>query len=214
MKDGKVFNIGTDLNPDSLPGAIKMNGYGRFVTPGIVDMHSHAGADSYPALWGNQDVNDATDPLTPYFRVLDSFDPEDMGLQMILEGGVTTSQILPGSANIMGGEAFLIKHKLKGKTIESMRLLDAPRSLKVLTSCNTVPLMSGDGQRRESEASVWSAPRSDALCSHGIRLSHALHLVQGPTPAQGSTAVVSADHPPRRLPCRPEPRCPGGPAAG
>eukprot|EP01119_Soliformovum_irregulare_P019141 TRINITY_DN6005_c0_g3_i1.p1 TRINITY_DN6005_c0_g3~~TRINITY_DN6005_c0_g3_i1.p1 ORF type:complete len:897 (+),score=188.82 TRINITY_DN6005_c0_g3_i1:43-2691(+) len=145
LKDGKVFNIGTNLSPDSLPGASQVDGQGRFVTPGIVDMHSHAGADSYPALWGNGDVNDATNPLTPQFRVLDSFDPEDMGLQMILEGGVTTSQILPGSANVMGGEAFLIKHKLKGKTIESMRVPDAPRSLKMASGENPKRVY---GQRR------------------------------------------------------------------
>ncbi|BFZ55445.1 hypothetical protein PYCC9005_002486 [Savitreella phatthalungensis] len=82
---------------------------GRFVTPGLVDMHSHAGVNSLPEFWGNEDTNEISDPITSQVRVTDALSPSDPMFQRILSGGVTTSLILPGSANVIGGEAFAIK---------------------------------------------------------------------------------------------------------
>ncbi|OKL56403.1 hypothetical protein UA08_08202 [Talaromyces atroroseus] len=90
---------------------------GDFVTPGLVDMHSHHLALSWPELANTADgneINDETGPLTPMVRSLDSMKPYDIAASIIASGGVTTSLILPGSANIMGGEAFPVKNFLKG----------------------------------------------------------------------------------------------------
>jgi len=87
----------------------------RYVTPGLVDMHSHHLVGAWPALKGNADsneVNDATGPLTPFVRALDSMKVYDLATRMIAAGGVTSSLILPGSANIMGGEGFMVKNVL------------------------------------------------------------------------------------------------------
>jgi imidazolonepropionase-like amidohydrolase len=83
---------------------------GRQLTSGIVDMHSHSTVDSLPELRGNDDTNELSNDITPYVRSLDGINPLDHQLQVIKSGGVTTSLILPGSGNNMGGEAYVIKH--------------------------------------------------------------------------------------------------------
>ncbi|KAI8617982.1 hypothetical protein BC830DRAFT_1110984 [Chytriomyces sp. MP71] len=83
---------------------------GRVVSPGIVDMHSHAGMSSIPGFEGTSDVNEDTDsPVNPQLRAKDAFNPDDLALDLIVSGGVTTSLILPGSGTVMGGEGFGIK---------------------------------------------------------------------------------------------------------
>ncbi|KAL2186564.1 hypothetical protein L209DRAFT_731424 [Thermothelomyces heterothallicus CBS 203.75] len=83
---------------------------GRPLTAGIIDMHSHAGVDSLPSFWGNEDTNEMASDITPYVRSIDGILPLDHQIQVIKSGGVTTSLVLPGSANNMGGEAYVIKH--------------------------------------------------------------------------------------------------------
>ncbi|MCJ1390421.1 hypothetical protein MMC18_003280 [Xylographa bjoerkii] len=80
---------------------------GRPLTAGIVDMHSHAGVDPQPNL--QDDTNELSGDITPYVRSIDAFDPLDQQIQWIKSGGVTTSLVLPGSGNNMGGEAFVFK---------------------------------------------------------------------------------------------------------
>ena len=97
---------------------------GAHVTPGLVDMHSHHGIGSWPVMAGNDDTNEvnrATGPLTPMVRSYDGIKPNDPAIAIIASGGVTSSLILPGSANIMGGEAVMIKNVIKGgETGEAM----------------------------------------------------------------------------------------------
>ncbi|KAM7198900.1 hypothetical protein V8F20_005967 [Naviculisporaceae sp. PSN 640] len=83
---------------------------GRPLTAGIIDMHSHAGVDSLPGLEGNDDTNEMSSDITPYVRSIDGLQPGDWQIQVIKSGGVTTSLVLPGSGNNMGGEAYVIKH--------------------------------------------------------------------------------------------------------
>lgn len=85
----------------------------KYVTPGLVDMHSHHLIENWPSLQGTGDGNernDATGPLTPFVRALDSIKASDLATRMIAAGGITSSLILPGSANIMGGEGFMVKN--------------------------------------------------------------------------------------------------------
>ncbi|KAI1123123.1 amidohydrolase [Nemania abortiva] len=85
---------------------------GRRLTSGIIDMHSHSGVDNIPELVGNEDTNELSDNITPYVRSIDGLDPNDHQIEVIKSGGVTTSLILPGSGNNIGGEAFVIKHAI------------------------------------------------------------------------------------------------------
>jgi hypothetical protein len=80
---------------------------GRQLTAGIVDMHSHAGLGSVGGL--DDDTNEGSSDITPYVRSLDGIDPLQPEMEFIKSGGVTTSLFLPGSANNIGGEAFVLK---------------------------------------------------------------------------------------------------------
>lgn len=93
---------------------IELNG--GWVTPGLVDMHSHHLVEEWPALSATTDGNEMhpdTGPLTPMVRSWDSMKAHDPAMRIIASGGVTTSLILPGSANIMGGEAFPVKNYME-----------------------------------------------------------------------------------------------------
>ncbi|EPE36915.1 Composite of metallo-dependent hydrolase [Glarea lozoyensis ATCC 20868] len=107
-----VTNSGKTVFPDEYQSSDLR---GAYVTPGLVDMHSHHLAISWPILLETDDsneVNPETGPLTPQVRVIDSIKAYDIATTIIASGGVTTSLILPGSANIMGGEAVIVKNLL------------------------------------------------------------------------------------------------------
>lgn len=67
------------------------------------------GVDSWPELRGTDDTNEETSPLTPFVRSIDAFNPSDNAIRIVSSGGVTTSLVLPGSGNLMGGEAYAFK---------------------------------------------------------------------------------------------------------
>lgn len=82
---------------------------GKVIIPGLVDSHSHLGVYSRPALKANSDGNETTDPITSIVRALDSLNPFDPGIRMANAGGVTTANIMPGSANVIGGQTIYVK---------------------------------------------------------------------------------------------------------
>ncbi|KAL4789276.1 hypothetical protein BDV19DRAFT_397207 [Aspergillus venezuelensis] len=90
---------------------------GRYVTPGLVDMHSHHYIGSWPVLPSTDDVNESnlpSGPLTPFLRAVDGLKPGDISAPLIASGGVTSGLILPGSSNLLSGEAFLVKNSRRG----------------------------------------------------------------------------------------------------
>ncbi len=108
---GLIKQVGPDLDVSSFPfDTLIWNAKGRQLTTGIIDMHSHAGVDNVPSLRGSDDTNELSADITPFVRSIDGLDPLDYQLQVIKSGGVTTSLVLPGSGNNIGGEAFVIKH--------------------------------------------------------------------------------------------------------
>ena len=125
MEDG-IFTRIDSLAVDDLVTSKDLLVYdvqGRFVTPGLVDMHSHAGVDSYPEFWGNEDTNEISNPVTSQMRTIDAIHTDDVMIKRIMSGGITTSLILPGSANLIGGEAFVIKHaEQKSKLVKDYLL--------------------------------------------------------------------------------------------
>ncbi|PHH78514.1 hypothetical protein CDD82_3023 [Ophiocordyceps australis] len=113
VRDGQDdHDDGNDDNAGLPQDVVVFNAHGRQLTAGIVDMHSHAGVASLPQVQGNDDSNEMSDNITPWARSLDSFMPLDPQLKIIKSGGVTTSLILPGSANNIGGEAYVVKHAI------------------------------------------------------------------------------------------------------
>ncbi|KAI1759381.1 amidohydrolase [Hypoxylon sp. FL1150] len=111
LEYGLIKEVGKSIDVASLSSdTIVWDAKGRQLTSGIIDMHSHAGVDSLPELRGNDDTNEMGSDITPYVRSIDGINVFDHQIQVIKSGGVTTSLILPGSANNIGGEAYVIKH--------------------------------------------------------------------------------------------------------
>ncbi|KAM0280544.1 hypothetical protein ACHAQH_003989 [Verticillium albo-atrum] len=113
---GLIQKVETHISPDSLPDGTQVyDARGRQLTTGIIDMHSHAGVSSLPDLAGTEDTNEMSNDITPYVRSIDGLNPLDPQWQVIKSGGVTTSLVLPGSGNNIGGEAFVFKHAIGEK---------------------------------------------------------------------------------------------------
>ncbi|GLB37488.1 putative carbohydrate esterase family 9 protein [Lyophyllum shimeji] len=102
---------------------------GAWVSPGIVDMHSHLGVDSVPALKGSDDTNSLKGLVLPWLRSLDGLNTHDEAYRLSVSGGVTTSVVLPGSADAIGGQAFVIKLRPTAERSSSSMLLEPPFSL-------------------------------------------------------------------------------------
>jgi imidazolonepropionase-like amidohydrolase len=103
----------------------------QVITPGIIDTHSHMGVYSSPGLNATSDGNEMAGPVTPYVRAEDGFWPQDPQLAHALAGGVTSAQILPGSANLIGGRSFTIKLRPGARSAEDLRFVGAPAGLKM-----------------------------------------------------------------------------------
>ena len=140
---GKVAAIGASLPAPA--GAVVVPARGRIVTPGLVDMHSHLGVYPAPYAKAHADGNEMTGPLTPMVRAIDAFDPEDIAIPKALAGGVTTALILPGSGNIMGGQALYVK--LRGRTVGQMAIRNPPRALKMAMGENPKRIYGRKGRR-------------------------------------------------------------------
>ena len=125
VKDGKIAAVGKDVSAPA--SATVIDAGGKYLTPGIIDSHSHIALDD--------DVNEATSPITPQMMMMDAFDYQDKAIYRGLAGGVTTSLLLHGSANMIGGQAIVIKHKY-GANRDAMLFPGAPRSIKFASGEN------------------------------------------------------------------------------
>ncbi|EEY16379.1 amidohydrolase family protein [Verticillium alfalfae VaMs.102] len=113
---GLIQKVDAHISLESLPGDTQIyDAKGRQLTAGIIDMHSHVGVSSLPDLAGTEDTNELSSDITPYVRSIDGLNPLDPQWQVIKSGGVTTSLVLPGSGNNIGGEAFVFKHAIGEK---------------------------------------------------------------------------------------------------
>jgi len=129
LVDGLIAGVGDGPAPDA-PDAHRIELEGAWVTPGLIDTHSHLGVYPSPGARAHSDGNEATSPSTPGVWAEHSFWPQDPGLQRALEGGVTTIQVLPGSANLVGGRGVVI-HLVPTRGSRAMRLEGAPETLKM-----------------------------------------------------------------------------------
>jgi len=112
-------------------GAVVIDGTGKYVTPGIIDVHSHLGDYPSPAVESHSDGNEATGPVRPEVWAEHSVWPQDPGFgRALANGGVTTLQILPGSANLFGGRSVVLKN-VPARTAQGMKFPGAPYGLKM-----------------------------------------------------------------------------------
>ncbi len=128
LDGGKITAVGANLPVPA--GAKVVDAHGKYVTPGIIDAHSHLGVYATPEVWANSDGNEATDPNTAQVWAEHSVWPQDPGFNRAREGGITTLEILPGSANLFGGRAVILKN-VPGRTAQDMKFPGAPYGLKM-----------------------------------------------------------------------------------
>lgn len=128
IRDGLIAAVGTQL--DAPADARVVDGRGKWVTPGIIDVHSHLGVYPSPGVEAHSDGNEATAPSTAQVWSEHSIWPQDPGFEAALEGGVTTLHVLPGSANLFGGRSVTVKN-IPAVTYQSMKFPDAPHGLKM-----------------------------------------------------------------------------------
>jgi len=128
MQDGRIVAVGTGLQVPA--DAIRVDGTGKWVTPGIIDIHSHLGVYPSPGMSAHSDGNEATSPVTPNVWAEHSIWPQDPGFLTALAGGITSLQVLPGSANLIGGRGVTLKN-VPGTTYQSMKFPGAPWGLKM-----------------------------------------------------------------------------------
>ncbi|MGB2708753.1 amidohydrolase [uncultured Pseudoalteromonas sp.] len=127
LVDGKVQQVGKDLTASA---DTTIDAQGKWVTPGIIDVHSHLGAYPSPSVESHQDGNEMTSPNTAEVWVEHSIWPQDPGFNRAREGGITSLQILPGSANLFGGRGVTLKN-VPAHTMQAMKFPDAPYGLKM-----------------------------------------------------------------------------------
>jgi imidazolonepropionase-like amidohydrolase len=119
VRDGTIAEIGPDLEaPD---GVEVYDATDMYVMPGIIDAHSHIAVSS---------INEATNPVTAEVGVGDVLDPFEVELYRALAGGVTTSHVMHGSANPIGGQNETIKHRYGAANPDDLRMEGAPRTIK------------------------------------------------------------------------------------
>ncbi len=118
IRDGKIAAVGANVAVPA--GAQVIDGNGRFVTPGIIDAHSHAAAEA---------INEGTNSITAEVRMTDVIEHDDIALYRALAGGVTTLNLLHGSANTIGGQNAVLKLRW-GLPVDSLIFAGAPPGIK------------------------------------------------------------------------------------
>ena len=147
MTDGRVAAVG-DASTPVPQGHQVIDARGRFVTPGLIDVHTHLGVYPSPGVMGMSDGNEATNPNTAYVWSEHSVWPQDPGFNTARAGGVTTVQVLPGSANLFGGRSVTLRN-VPSVTMQGMKFPGAPYGVKMACGENPSRVY---GSRNQSPA--------------------------------------------------------------
>jgi imidazolonepropionase-like amidohydrolase len=147
MQDGRISAVGNNLAAPA--GATIIDASGRFVTPGIIDAHSHLGAYPSPSINATSDGNELTQPNTAEVWVEHSVWPQDPGFDRAVAGGITTLHVLPGSGNLFGGRGVTLRPVLDAITVQEMKFPGAPQTLKMACGENPARVY---GSRNSSPA--------------------------------------------------------------
>lgn len=142
MRDGKVAGVGPSLDA---AGATIVDATGKWVTPGIIDVHSHLGVYPAPGAAAHQDGNEMTSPVTAQVWAEHGVWPQDPGFGAALAGGVTSLMILPGSANLIGGRGVVLRN-VPATSVQQMKFPGAPHSIKMACGENPKRVYGSRGQ--------------------------------------------------------------------
>lgn len=158
VTDGKIVAIGQVPVPT---GADTIDATGMYLMPGIIDIHSHMGVYPWPEASAHGDGNEAVEAFTPRAWAGDAFDVEDPAIPRARAGGVTTIQVLPGSANLVGGQSAVLKLR-PARTIDTMLFKGAPRGIKMAVGENPKRVYGGvtDDDQIETRMGLAAALRA------------------------------------------------------
>ena len=145
LADGRVQEIRTEPGGSPAPDVRVIDAAGRWITPGLIDVHSHLGSGPSPGIPAHSDTNEATAPVTAEVWIEHSVWPQDPGFSHALAGGVTAMQILPGSANLFGGRGVTLKN-VPSNTYQAMKFPGAPHGLKMACGENPKRVYGGQGK--------------------------------------------------------------------
>ena len=188
IQDGKIKAIGPNLDSDIENVAI-YDLSGMWVTPGIIDLHSHMGVYSAPGVKTSSDGNESTSPVTADVWAEHSVWTQDPQFSLALQGGITTFHVLPGSANLIGGRGTTFKN-IQSNTIQGMKFPEAPHSLKMACGENPKRVY---GSRRQApstrmgniagyrKAWIKAAKYSENMNSYESKSDEAKEIVSPPT---------------------------------
>ena len=130
LSNGRIVSVSAATDSIDAGDAEVIDAQGRWLTPGLIDVHSHLGVYASPDIDAHSDGNEATAPSTAEVWAEHSVWPHDPGFNRALAGGVTAMQILPGSANLIGGRGVTLKN-VRSNSYQGMKFPAAPHGLKM-----------------------------------------------------------------------------------
>ena len=168
IRDGRIAAVGRHLARD---GATVIDAHGRWVTPGIIDIHTHYGTYLLPQTAAESAVSDVledSDPNVADTWIENAVRPGDPAFSRALSAGVTTLQILPGSGALFGGRSVIVK-PIPAVTLDQMRFPDAPQGLKMACGANPAASFGGRGRFPNSRQGEIAGVRAAFLEAQSYR---------------------------------------------
>lgn len=107
IQESTIKEVGQDVAIP--PSSTVIDAAGCFVTPGFIDAHCHVGIGEEVYRIEGDDINETTDPVTPYLQALDGVNLKDLAFDDAIRSGITRLMVHPGSANVLGGQSVLLK---------------------------------------------------------------------------------------------------------
>jgi len=141
----KIQAVGAAIDDPSLAEAVVIDGKGKWLTPGLIDNHSHLGVYPSPSIDATSDGNELTNPDTANVWAEHAVWPQDPGFNLARAGGVTSLQILPGSGNLFGGRGVTLKN-VSAQSMMGMKYPGAPHALKMACGENPKRVYGRKGQ--------------------------------------------------------------------
>ncbi|MCR6105592.1 amidohydrolase [Salipaludibacillus agaradhaerens] len=138
IEDEHILQVGEEI--DLPPNVSIYDCHGDYITPGLIDVHTHLGVHEAGVGEEGRDFNETSEPVTPHIRAIDGVNPMERAFQDARESGVTTVQIMPGSANVIGGEMAIFK--TAGHIVDEM-IVKSPSGMKGAFGENPKRIYSG-----------------------------------------------------------------------
>lgn len=179
VTDGRITAVGADLEaPD---GATTIDASGKWVTPGIIDNHSHLGVYASPGVQAHSDGNEVTAPVTAEVWAEHGVWPQDPGFGRALAGGVTSLQVLPGSANLFGGRGVTLKN-VASRSVQGMKFPNAPYTLKMACGENPKRVYGSRGRAPGSRMGNFAGYRQSWINAQAYKAKWEKYQEEGGTP--------------------------------